>query len=227
MLKLHQRLDMKIALVTGSSSGIGKAICEKLILNKYKVYGISRNNGEIICDLQDTKTLHVEIKKLLKTTDIDLLVNCAGVGVFEPHEEISLDKIDELINVNLKAPIVLTNLCLRSLKKTKGHIINIASIEATKHSKFSALYTATKSGLRDFSLSLFEELRRSGVRVTSINPDMTKTAFFDELNFEPSDKDDAHIKAEDIAQTLIQIIGSNFVVTDVTVRPQKIEIIKK
>lgn len=218
---------MKVALVTGSSSGIGQAICQKLTQNGYKVYGLSRTSGEIICDLEDTKALHVKIKELLKTTDIDLLVNCAGLGVFAPHEEISLEKIDELINVNLKAPIILTNLCLRSLKKTKGHIVNISSVEATKHSKFSALYTATKSGLRDFSLSLFEELRRSGVSVTSINPDMTKTAFFDKLNFEPSSKEDTHIKAKDIAKTLLQIVESDFVVTDITVRPQKLEIVKK
>jgi len=218
---------MKVALVTGASSGIGKAICDELRDNAYEVYGIGRNSGEIICDLQDIKALYVEIKKLLKTTDIDLLVNCAGVGVFAPHEEIGLDKIDELINVNLRAPIVLTNLCLRSLKKTKGHIINIASVEATKHSKFSALYTATKSGLRDFSLSLFEELRKSGIKVTSINPDMTQTAFFKELSFEPSHKEDTHIKPENIATTLMQIVNSPFVITDITLRPQKLEIIKK
>ncbi len=218
---------MKTALITGSNSGIGKAIKAELEKNSYKVYGVSRKNGEIICDLKDTKTLHVKIKEFLKTTDIDLLVNCAGVGVFAPHEEISFEKINELIDVNLKAPILLTNLCLRSLKKTKGHIVNISSVEATKHSKFSALYTATKSGLRDFSLSLFEELRKSGVRVTNINPDMTKTAFFDELNFEPSNKENTHIQPEDIAKTLLHIIKSPFVVTDITVRPQKLEILKK
>ena len=218
---------MKTALITGSSSGIGKAIKAELEKNSYKVYGVSRKNDEIICDLKDTKTLHVKIKEFLKTTDIDLLVNCAGVGVFAPHEEISFEKINELIDVNLKAPILLTNLCLRSLKKTKGHIVNISSVEATKHSKFSALYTATKSGLRDFSLSLFEELRKSGVRVTNINPDMTKTAFFDELNFEPSNKENTHIQPEDIAKTLLYIIKSPFVVTDITVRPQKLEILKK
>jgi len=218
---------MKVALVTGSSSGIGRAICKELKQNDYTIYDISRNSAKIVCDLQNTKSLHVKIKELLKTTDIDLLINCAGVGVFAPHEEISLNKIEELIDVNLKAPILLTNLCLRSLKKTKGHIINISSVEATKHSKFSALYTATKSGLRDFSLCLFEELRRSGVRVTNINPDMTKTAFFDELSFAPSDKEDTYLKPKDIAKTVLHIIQSPYITTDITLRPQRLEIVKK
>jgi len=208
------------AIVTGYSSGIGKAICNILEINNYEVIRLKTR-------LEDFKNLEKEVKTLLKTKDINLLVNCAGVGVFKPHEEISLNKIKELIDVNLTAPIVLTNLCLRSLKKTKGHIINISSIEATKHSKFSALYTATKSGLRDFSLSLFEELRRSDVKVTNINPDLTKTNFFDEFNFEPSDNKKAHLLPSQIANTLLDIINFDGVVTDITVRPQRLEIKKK
>ncbi len=218
---------MKTVLMSGSSSGIGQAIRKKLENEGYRVYGISRKSGEIICDLTDTKTLHVEIKKLLKTTDIDLLINCAGIGIFKPHEEISLEKINELIDVNLKAPIILTNLTLRSLKKTKGHIINISSIEATKHSKFSALYTATKSGLRDFSLCLFEELRKAEVRVTNINPDITKTAFFDKLNFEPTDDKKTYIEPDVIAQSVLQAINSEVVITDMTIRAQKFAIKKR
>jgi len=218
---------IKTALVTGSSSGIGKAIYESLKENGFKVYGLSRKNGDIICDLQDSATLEKKVKELLKKSDIDLLINCAGIGVFEPHEELSVKKIEELIAVNLKAPILLCNLCLRSLKRRKGHIINISSVEATKHSRFSALYTATKSGLRDFSLSLFEELRKSGVRVTSINPDITKTAFFDNLKFEPSDEKQSYIKPEEIATEVLNIIQSPFVVTDITIRAQKFAIKKR
>ena len=218
---------IKTALVTGSSSGIGKAIYENLKENGFKVYGLSRKDSEITCDLQDSVTLERKVKELLKKSDIDLLVNCAGVGVFEPLEEISAKKIEELIAVNLKAPILLCNLCLRSLKRRKGHIINISSIEATKHSKFSALYTATKSGLRDFSLSLFEEVRKSGVRVTSINPDITKTAFFDNLKFEPSDEKESYIDPKEIAEEVLKIIHSPFVTTDITIRAQKFAIKKR
>ena len=208
------------AIVTGYSSGIGKAICESLEQNGYKII-------KLISRLEDVKSLEKEVKTLLKQNDINVLVNCAGLGVFKPHEEISITKIKEIIDVNLTAPIILSNLLLRSLKKTKGHIINITSVEATRHSKFSALYTATKSGLRDFGLALFEELRRADVRVTSINPDMTKTNFFDEFNFEPGDSVDAYLLPESIAEAVIDILGFKGVVTDITVRPQRLEIKKK
>lgn len=208
------------ALVTGYSSGIGKEICLLLEKNNYEIIRLSSR-------LQDSIALEKEIKELLKKNDISVLVNCAGFGIFKPHEEIPVAKIKELIDVNLTAPIILTSLLLRSLKKTKGHIINISSIEATKHSKFSALYTASKAGLRDFSLTLFEELRRSDVKVTSINPDLTKTSFFDKLNFEPSDKENCHLLAKDIAKTVLDILNFNGVITDITLRAQRLEIKKK
>ncbi len=209
-----------IAIVTGYSSGIGEAICDILAINGYKIIKLQSR-------LENITALEKEVKTILKHEDINLLVNCAGLGVFKPHEEISISKIKELIDVNLTAPIILSNLCLRSLKKTKGHIINIASVEATKHSKFSALYTATKSGLRDFGLSLFEELRRADVKITTINPDLTRTNFFNELNFEPSQKENTHLLAKDIAKAVLDIIHFKGVVTDITVRPQRLEISKK
>lgn len=149
------------------------------------------------------------------------------MGIFQPHEEISVTKIKELIDINLTAPLILSSLVLRSLKKTKGHIINIASVEATKHSKFSALYTATKSGLRDFSLCLFEELRKADVKVTSINPDLTQTNFFDELQFEPSSNEKSYLLAEDIAKAVLDILNFNGVITDITLQPQRFQINKK
>jgi len=211
---------MKNAIVTGYSSGIGKAISIKLEDYGYNIIKLNSR-------LEDISSLENEIKLILKSSDIDLLVNCAGVGIFQPHEEISISKIKELIDINLTAPIILSNLLLRSLKKTTGSIINITSIEATQHSKFSALYTATKSGLRDFGLSLFEEVRKSGVRVTSINPDITQTSFFEDLQFEPSTKKDTYLLPDAIAKNVIDILSFDGVITDITIRPQKFEIKRK
>jgi short-subunit dehydrogenase len=208
------------AIVTGYSSGIGKAIAYKLEENGYKVIKLQSR-------LEDTKAIEREIKEIVNSNDIHALINCAGVGVFEPHEEINPKKIEELIAINLTAPILLSNLVLRSLKKTKGNIINITSIEATRHSKFSALYTATKSGLRDFSLSLFEEVRRSGVKVTSINPDMTMTPFFDTLQFKPSSKEETHLLASEVADVVYEVLTSPIAITDLTLRSQYFGIEKK
>lgn len=208
------------AIVTGYSSGIGKAICEQLKQNDYNIIYL-QSRLENIIDIEN------EIKNILKSKEINLLVNCAGLGIFQPHEEISIGKIKQLIDINLTAPIILSNLLLRSLKRTTGHIINITSIEATKHSKFSALYTATKSGLRDFGLCLFEEVRKSGVKVTSINPDITQTNFFDDLQFEPSKHKDTFLLPQTIAQSVIDILNTNAVITDITLRAQKFGITKK
>ena len=210
----------KKAIVTGYSSGIGRAICAHLENNEYEIVKLESR-------LEDITSLEAEVKNILKNNDIDVLINCAGLGVFVPHEEVSLSKIKELIDINLTAPIILSNLLLRSLKKTQGHIINITSIEATKHSKFSALYTATKSGLRDFGLCLFEEVRKSGVKVTSINPDITQTEFFENLQFEPSSKENTFLLPESIAKNVLDILNFEGVITDITVRPQYFEIKRK
>ncbi len=210
----------KTVVITGHSSGIGNAICQKLEEQDFQIIKIKSR-------LENTDHLKKEIKDILNSYKINILINCAGFGVFRPHEEINEDIIEKKIAVNLTAPILLSKLLLRSIKETQGHIINISSIEATKHSKFSALYTATKSGLRDFSLSLFEEVRKDGVKVTSINPDITNTNFFNELNFKPTDDPQTYLDPKEIADIVYDIITSNYVVTDITLRPQKFRLDKK
>ncbi len=127
---------MKSVLVTGFNSGIGEAIYLKLRDSGYRVFGLGRDSGDIICDLGDIERLEQEIKAFRKKERIDILINSAGIGIFRPHEELSIAQIDKLIDINLKAPIVLTNLLLRDLKKSSGHIINISSIEAIRSSNF-------------------------------------------------------------------------------------------
>ena len=211
---------MKNVILTGSTGGIGSAVTEALEASGYRVL-------PLVSRLEDIKSLDLEVRDILEKYEIDVLINCAGFGLFRPHEEIPVLQIIQMVEINLTAPMILVNLLLRSLKKTKGHIINISSIEATRHSKFSALYTATKSGLRDFSLSLFEEVRKSGVRVTSVNPDITHTAFFDNLSFGPGDDSSSYLNPEDVGQAVLTVLESKAVMTDLTIRPQRVGIRNK
>ncbi len=211
---------MKNVILTGSSGGIGSAIVSCLEGNGYRILPVSSR-------LENIQSLESEVKSILSANKLDVLINCAGFGVFRPHEEISSADVKKMIDVNLTAPLVLTGLCLRALKASGGSIINISSIEATRHSKFSALYTAAKSGLRDFSLSLFEEVRKSGVRVTSINPDITNTHFFENLPFGPGNEETSFLKPDDVARAVLTVLQGEGVITDLTIRPQRAGVTKK
>lgn len=228
---------MATAIVTGSSSGIGEAITRMLLNEGYEVIGLSRRRGEIehpgfrpiSCDLSNQKEIESLKTPLLAISDLALLVNAAGFGRFEPHEELSMKTIQEMISLNLTAPITLSNLLLRTLKENKGTIINITSIEATRSSKFSALYSATKSGLRAFGQSLFEEVRNHGVSVVTLNPDMTDTPFFDELRFGVGSEEDTRLLSSDIADAIRNLLSmrEGLSITELTIRPQRFAITKK
>jgi len=220
---------MKTAVVTGASSGIGKAITKRLLKLGYKVIGVSRNIKQsdfnntnftpLQADLSDEeKTLMA--CATLKKEDIFILINCAGFGRFEPHEELNPHAITTMTFLNLTAPMLLTNTLLRNLKQTGGYLININSIEALRASKFAGVYSATKAGLKAFGDSLFEETRKTKLSITNINPDMTQSAFYDELRFQTSDKENEKLLADDIADSVEHILTmrKGAVVSEYTIR---------
>ena len=229
---------MKTAVVTGVSSGIGKAITVRLLSLGYKVVGISRTtkyedfSNEHFTPLQadlSKEDSTISICKDLMKTDVYILVNCAGFGRFEPHEELSHKTIIDMTFLNLTAPMLLTNTLLRSLKKSDGYLININSIEAIRASKFAGVYSATKAGLKAFGDSLFEETRKSGLSITNINPDMTESSFYDELRFDVSKKEDEKLLTQDISDAVEHILKmrKGAVVSDYTIRSLKFGISKK
>jgi len=229
---------LKKAIVTGASSGIGKAIATKLLELGYHVIGISRTIQDntfsspdfqaISCDLSDANAT-IKLCDQLKYEEVFILVNAAGFGRFEPHEELNAVTIMQMTFLNLTAPMLLTNATLRSLKKNDGYLININSIEAIRASKFAGVYSATKAGLKAFSDALFEETRKSGLSITNINPDMTESNFYDELRFETSQKEDERLLSQDIANALEHILKmrKGAVVSDYTIRSLKFGIGKK
>lgn len=224
---------MKRVLITGATSGIGLAISKKLLSMGHVVYGVGRdfskvdieNNNfyTIVCDLIKYQNIEEMVKKLKKEVEIDILINCAGIGYFGPHEEINPTKLHKMIALNLEAPLILTQLLLRDLKKREGVIINISSITATKSSTYGCAYSATKAGLVHFSKGLFDEVRKTGVQVISILPDITKTPFYDELNFREGEEEESYILPECVADAVESILSQRrgTVITEVIIQPQK------
>ena len=246
----------KAAIVTGASSGIGKAIAEMLVSLGYEVFGFGRefttdattedfadNISEgrwasektdgafhpIVCDLLDTEALEKHIKQIRKQYEIYILVNNAGVGYYGLHEELNAAKIKQMVRTNLELPLILSNLLLRDLKKSKGYLLQVSSVTALKNSPHGCAYGATKAGLTAFSRSLFEEARKYGVKVTVIHPDMTQTNLYRNADFTAAEDLQASLCPEDVAGAVRSVLTARdgMVIPELTLSPQLHRISKK
>lgn len=223
---------MKRAIVTGASSGIGEAIAKVLCEMEYEVYGIGRSYAEekdvpenyhpLVCDLLDTPSLTNLIKEIRGKGAISVLVNGAGVGYYGLHEELDYRKIQTMVRTNLEVPMILTQLLLRDLKQQKGIVVNVSSVTAGKSNPHGCAYGATKAGLSSFSDSLFEEVRKYGVRVVNLQPDMTRTKLYRNADFCEGEDEDSYLLPEEVAETLRFFLSQRegMVATNITLRPQ-------
>jgi short-subunit dehydrogenase len=227
----------KSAIVTGASSGIGHAISRVLCEMEYEVYGFGRNFSEEesryfhpeILDLLETQKLCNRVKEIAKETQVEVLVNAAGVGYYGLHEELSVKQIQTLVRTNLEVPLILTNRLLRTLKEHHGTIINISSVTAKQSSPHGCAYGATKAGLSAFGESLFDEARKYGVRVTTIHPDMTQTNLYRDADFTCGKEPGSYLLPEDVAEAVRCVLSQQdgIVVPDITIRPQIHRIARK
>jgi short-subunit dehydrogenase len=177
----------KTAIVTGASSGIGKATAEALARAGFAVFGTSRRRPEngpkqvtmLTCDVTDDNSVKKLVSDVLAQTGrIDLLVNNAGIGLLGGAEESSIDQVRTLFDVNLFGVMRVTNAVLPSMRQNGGgHIINISSVLGFLPAPYSAHYGATKHALEGYSESLDHETRAFNVRVSLIEPAFTKSAF--------------------------------------------------
>lgn len=220
------------ALVTGASSGIGQAIAQRLLEHGYEVYGIGRDFSActltghvqfhtVVLDLLDTPALLAFLETLPKD-NLSVLVNSAGCAWYGPHEILSVEAIQTMTRVNLETPILLCGKLLRTLKQNHGTIINIASVTALETSTHGAAYGALKAGLVHFSRTLFEEHRKSGLKVSVILPDMTDTALYRNADFGPDLTEGAYLSPEDTADAVMAVLNARegTVLSEIVLRPQ-------
>ncbi|TPN43697.1 MULTISPECIES: oxidoreductase [unclassified Mesorhizobium] len=184
----------KTAVVTGASSGIGRASAEILARAGFTVFGTSRkassqsSNGisMLVCDVTDDASVASLVSTVLgKTGRIDLLVNNAGVGLLGGAEESSVAQSQALFDVNLFGVMRMTHAVLPSMRRLgEGRIINIGSILGLVPAPYSAHYSAVKHALEGYSESLDHEVRAFNIRVSVIEPAFVRTVF-DQNGFEP------------------------------------------
>ena len=232
---------MKTVLITGASSGIGLATALRLAKETYCVYGIGRTFDDTLsypenfyrfsCDITDTKALTntlQDIRALLPEPSPDIIIHSAGIGRYGLQETLAPDDLQALLRTNLEAPILITTEFLGFMKQRKrGHIIFISSVTAKKSNTYGAAYGATKAGLLSFANSLFDEVRKNNVKITTLLPDMTQTKLYRNADFTADET--ACLFSEDIADTISYILscGEHLNVTELTIQPQKHRIKKK
>jgi short-subunit dehydrogenase len=179
--------NKKTVLITGVSSGIGRACAEYLNKKGFKVFGTRRNlkdsdpkSFEIInMDIKDDLSVKKEIKKIMdKTGQIDILINNAGYGISGSIEDTPINKAKEQFETNFFGIHRICSEILSIMRKQKsGMIINISSIGGLIGLPFQGLYCASKFALEGWSESLRMEVENFGIKVVLIEPGDIKTAF--------------------------------------------------
>jgi NADP-dependent 3-hydroxy acid dehydrogenase YdfG len=181
------------------------------------------NFSYVQLDLSQLHDLPQKIRKMQQTfPEIDAVVFSAGIGQFGSIEEFSYPQIEALMTINFTSQVFLTKAMLPALKrKVSSDLIFIGSEAALKGSRKGAVYCASKFALRGFTQALREECGSSNVRVCLINPGMVKTAFFDNLNFEPGDHESHSILPEDVAAAVSYVLSSRaqIVIDEINLSP--------
>ena len=217
-------LQGKIAYITGGSKGIGYGIA-KILLDKgmrvaitsrslsaakQAAASLSHDPSTILAIESDVTSLASEIKAIKTVMDhfgqLDVLVANAGIGHFASIESITEKEWKETIDTNLTGVFNSVKASLDGLKKSKGYIITIASLAGTNFFENGSAYNASKFGLVGFTQAIMLDLRKYGVKVSTIMPGSVATHFNNHI---PNDADAWKIQPEDIGQLVFDLLKMN------------------
>lgn len=207
-------LKGKVAIVTGASSGLGKAVVDLLVKEGTAVFSLARTVQDvdfpksvikIPLNIRDLKSIDDAFTIIdSKTKEIDILVNCAGRGLVKPLEETTREEIMDVLGINLKGNIyVAQEVYKRMIPHKSGHIINVSSTSGIKATIDEPIYCASKWGLRGFTQSLRLAAAIHKIRVTGIYPGGMQTNFW--KGGEPRDTS-KFMKPEDVAEEIIHLL---------------------
>ena len=222
-----ENLTGKKALVTGGSRGIGKAIAIALakegvelaitgrtaadlqtVVEEIKTYGVKATYA--VADVEDINAVNYAVAKIVSEIGaIDILVNNAGIGAFGGFLELSPEKWEQIIKVNLLGVYYVTRAVLPPMIERKtGDIINISSTAGQRGAAITSAYSASKFGLLGLTESLMLEVRKHNIRVVALTPSTVATDMAIELKLTDGNSDKV-LQPEDLAELVIAQLKLN------------------
>ena len=217
-------LNNKVAYITGGSKGIGYGIAKNLLDNGMRVAitsrtldaaekaaaSLSNDRAKVLALQSDVSSLTAETKAIEATVahfgQLDVLVANAGVGHFANIETLTEVEWKETIETNLTGVFNSVKASLQPLKQSKGYIITIASLAGTNFFENGAAYNASKFGLVGFTQAIMLDLRKYGIKVSTIMPGSVATEFNNHI---PNNADAWKIQPEDIGELVADLLKMN------------------
>ena len=193
------------ALVTGATSGIGYELAKLLAADGYNLVIVARNQGELFKKEKELREYGVDVvsvsKNLFQSSDVyslyaelnlngispEILINDAGQGVYGKFEDTDIHREIDIINLNIISVVILTKLFIKDrLAKGNGKILNLSSIASKSPGPWHSVYHGTKAFIQSWSEAIREELKETGISVTTLLPGPTDTDFFNKANMNRS-----------------------------------------
>lgn len=211
-------MNKKTVFITGATSGIGKLVAERCVHKGYIVYATGRNKvalhslSKIGCHtIQADLNQHEQLKQVCdQLPKIDVAILNAGVGYFQNIYDLEDEQIQDMLNINVQAPIFLTKyIAKKMIDRKQGHIIIISSQAGKVPVKKSSVYASTKHAMTGFINGIRMELKDYNIKVTGIYPGPIDTPFIDKADFTGNYKENMErfmLKPEFVAEKVVKTI---------------------